>query len=115
MHSWWEKWSNQLTRQFFTCGTQFGKIGSKTLWECFEVSNDVFWGGKIFPLSRRIFTCYSTHRDLSNGGRSESIRVCMQKLCHLEVDLPVFTPIIQEDVASAPIIHGKGDSHMIVM
>jgi len=39
----------------------------------------------------------------------------MQKLCHLEVELLVFTPIVREDVVSTPIIHGKGARHMIMM
>jgi len=50
-----------------------------------------------------------------NGARSESIRVRMQNLCHSEVDLLVFTPIVREDAAVAPTIHGKGASHMIMM
>lgn len=32
-----------------------------------------------------------------------------------EVDLPVLTTLIQDDATSAPIIHGKGASHMIMM
>lgn len=39
----------------------------------------------------------------------------MQKWFHLEVDLHVFTTIIQEDAMSSPIIHEKGASHVIMM
>jgi len=30
----------------------------------------------------------------------------MQTLCHLEVDLPILTTMIQNDAMSSPIIHG---------
>jgi len=39
----------------------------------------------------------------------------MQKLCHSEVDLPIFTTISQENATLAPIIHEKGASQMIMM
>jgi len=32
----------------------------------------------------------------------------MQKLWHSEVDLPVFTPIVWENVASSPLFMEKG-------
>jgi len=75
----------------------------------------MFFGGKTLSLKRSTFSCYSTHREFSNGARIASIGVRMQKLCHSKVDFPIFTPIVREDVASAHIIHGKGASHMFVM
>jgi len=75
----------------------------------------MFFGGKNLPHKSNKFSCYFTHRYLSNNAIIASIRVPMQKLCHSEVDLPVFTPIIQEDAASAPIIHGKEAIHVFSM
>jgi len=39
----------------------------------------------------------------------------MQKVCYPKVDLPNLTTMIQEDGMSAPIIHEKWASGMIMM
>ena len=67
-----------------------------------------FLGFKRFFISHRTTSWYYTQRDISNGTRSAWIEVCMQKLCHSKFDLPIFTPIVRDDAASAPIIRGKG-------
>ena len=73
---------------------------------------NIFFGLNNLPC--HIFS-YSMHREISNNARITSIKVCMQMLCHSEVDFPILTIIIQEDVMSTPIIHGKGASHLIMM
>ena len=98
----------------FTGETQFRETRSETFRKNFEALNDIFWA-KTLSLTQNTSSCYFTHKNISNGTRIVSIGVCMQKLCHLEVDLLVFTPIVQEDVASASIIHGKGASHEFLM
>ena len=87
-----EKWRNQLNGTVFTSGTQFGKTESETFQNHFEASNDVF-RGKTLLLKHSAFSYDSTHIVLSNDTRMASIGVCMQKLCHSEVDLPIFTTI----------------------
>jgi len=109
-----EKVEESTHRTVFSGGTQFGEVGFETFWEHFEASNE-FFRGKSFPLKSIIFSCYSSHREISNSRRITSIRVRMQKLCHLEVDLSIFTPIVWQDATSTPIIHGKGASHMVWM
>ena len=75
----------------------------------------IFFGVKFFLFSVTHLFSYSTNTYLSNDARKALIRVCMQKLCHSEIDLLVFTPIIREDGVLAPIIHGKRDIHVFVM
>ena len=109
-----EKVEESAHRTIFTSGTSLAKRDLK-LSESVLRHQTTFFGGKTFILNCNTFSCYSTHRELSNGIRIASIKLYMQKLCHSEVDLPVFTPIVREDAASAPIIHGKGASHMFVI
>ena len=75
----------------------------------------MFFGGKTFLPKCHTFSCYCKHKKLSNSARITSIGVHMQTLCHLEVDLHVFTPIVQEDPVLPCIIDGKRDSHLFVM
>jgi len=90
----------------FTSGTQFGKMGSETFHEHFEASNNIFWD-KNLPFYCITISFYFTPKYISNGTRSTSIVVCMQKLSHLEVDLPAFTPVIWEDAVLAPLFMEK--------
>ena len=75
----------------------------------------------LYPIAVRLclfnlqLLSYSTHQDLSNNVRITLIGVHMQKLCHLEVDLPIFTTIIREDGTPAPVIHEKWARNMIVI
>ena len=109
-----KKGRNKLTGPFLLAGPSLAKQGLKPsrsmLWH-----QTMFLEGKTLLVYFYTFSCYSTHRYLSNDVRSMSIRVRMKKLCHSEVDLPVLTPIIKEDAASTPIIHGKQVSHMFLM
>ena len=102
-----EKVEESTHRTIFTSGTQFRKTRFETFQECFEASNDVFWG-KNLSLKNRTFSCYSTHRYISNGARLTSIEVRMQKLCHSKVDLPVSTPIVCEDATLASLFMENG-------
>lgn len=86
---------------FLLVGLSFAKSGMKP--------------SKTIFRHQMTFSFYSTYKNISNDTTITSIRVCKKKLCHLEVDLPVFTPIVQEDAFSTPIIHGKGASYMFVM
>jgi len=39
----------------------------------------------------------------------------MQNLCHSKVEIPNFSTITRDDAMLVPIIHGKGDIHVIIM
>lgn len=93
-------------------GTQFGKMGFETFRKRFEVSNLIFFVVKCYQFGVTPFIIYTY---ISNVVISMPIGVRMQKLCHLEVDIPIFTPIGHEDATTTPIIHGKRASHVIMM
>lgn len=105
MHLKWKKWKNQLTGPFLPAGPSLAKRGLKSFGSVLRYQM-MFFGGKMMQ---------ELHKELSHCVRIMSIGVRMQKLCHSEADLPIFTPIVREDDASAPIIHGKGASHVFVM
>lgn len=113
MHLEWKKWRNHFT----DCFNRRDLVWRKGVWNL----PGSFWGIKQRFLRVEFFAlactyrCYSTHKDIFNYSRSASIGFHMQKLCHSEVDLPIFTPIVWEDAAPTPIIYGKGGSHMFVM
>ena len=106
MHSEWKKWRDHLTGLFSLAIASLEKWGLKPYGRILR-HQMTFLGGKKLPPLRCTFPCYSTHKDISNGTRSAPFRVSMQKLCHSEVELPIVTPIVLEDVVSTPIIHGK--------
>jgi len=137
-----EKVEESAHRTFLPAIPNLAKMEYETFRECFEASNDIFWGQKFTTFVCNHFilfytqiyfqpckkcidrssyaTCgiisyYFTHKYISNCARSVSIEVRMQKLCHSKVDLPVFTPIVCKDVVSTPIIHEKRASHVIMM
>lgn len=114
MLSKWKQWSNQLTRLFLTVEPSLAKQGLKTSRSILRHQTTVF-GDKLCRCSATHFCSYSIHRDLSNDARIASIEVCMWKLCHLEVDLLVFSTIIREEAMSTPIIYEKGASHVTMM
>jgi len=51
---------------------------------------------------------YSTHRELSNNTIISSIEVCIEMLCHMEVDLLVLAIVIRADATSTPLLMEKG-------
>jgi len=104
-----EKWRNQLTRPFFPAGHRLAKQDLKPS-RSILTHQTKFFGVKLGH-SRTTPFHVVLHRDISNDARITSTRVCMQNLFHLEAGLPLYTPIVQEDAAKAPIIHGKGDRH----
>lgn len=106
MHLEWKKLRNKLLGSFLLAGPSLAKQGLKPSGSVLRHETIFFWG-KTLPLMRSTFSCYSTHIKLSTVARIVSIGVCMQNLCHSKVDLPIFTPIVREDAAPAPIIHGK--------
>ena len=114
MHLEWKKWRNHLTRPFLPMEPSLEKQDMKPFGSVLR-HQTTFFGGKISFLNHIIISFYSTHRNISNDIIIASIRVHMQKLCCSEVDLPIFRPIVWEDVALAPIIHGKWARHMFVM
>ena len=113
MHLEWKKWTNQIMRSFLPAGPSLVKQGLKP--SSVLRHQTKFFAGKYFPLKHSTFSCYATHIDLANGARILSIRVCMQKLCYLEVDFPFFTPVVWDNATSASIIHGKLARHMFVI
>jgi len=107
-------WRNQLREGLLLAGRGLETPNLKPFGSVLR-HHTKFFGGKISTLKHSTFSCYYTHINISNDTRISSIRVCMKKLYHLEVDLPLFTAIVREDVALVPVIHGKGASHVILM
>lgn len=50
-----EKAVESSHQTIFTGGNQFGKMGFETFEECFEPSNEIFWGVKCFHFSTTPF------------------------------------------------------------
>ena len=73
------------------------------------------FGDKTLPLMRAPFDVILHTESFPTAQELHQSESVCKSYAHSKVDLPVFTPIVPEDAASTPIIHGKGASHVFVI